>query len=286
MAPTLLLTGADGFTGQHFARAASRRGYSVTPLESDLTDAQSVMRELSGEAFTYVVHLAAISAVTHADELALYRVNLLGTRNLLQAVAAQHRAPLKIIVASSANIYGNAAVSPIDEQAEPAPVNHYAMSKLAMEYMLERYQPSLPLVIARPFNYTGVGHDDRFVIPKLVDHFRRRKAWVELGNTSVEREFNDVRTVCEAYLELLAHGVSREVYNICSGITHSLSDVVTTLSDLTGHRLEVRVNPAYVRENDVQRLCGDPRKLRACIGNIAHIPFADTLRWMLDCPAS
>ncbi len=281
MGKTILLTGADGFTGQHLTREAVTRGYRVQALQSDLIDADSIARELSGNIFDYVVHLAAISAVTHSDELAFYQVNLFGTLNLLQALSAQVPTPKKVIIASSANIYGNATESPINELAKPAPVNHYAMSKLAMEYMLEKYRGLLPLVTVRPFNYTGVGHDDRFVIPKLVHHFRNRCACIDLGNVSVEREFNDVRTVCGAYLDLLTHGVSQEVYNICSGKTYSLTQVIDTLSKLSGHQLNIRVNPDLIRDNEVHRLCGDPGKLEACIGKLQHPALENTLDWML-----
>lgn len=282
MGKTILLTGADGFTGRHLADAATSRGYRILPLQANLLDAGGIDVELSGNAFDYVVHLAAISAVTHSDELALYQVNVFGTLNLLQALARRRLAPERVILASSANIYGNAAVSPIAEACPPAPVNHYAMSKLAMEYMAAQYSDRLPLVTVRPFNYTGVGHDDRFVIPKLVHHFSMRSAEVELGNLKVEREFNDVRTVCGVYLDLLQRGGDQQVYNICSGRAYSLTQVIDTLARLTGYRPHIRANPDFVRANEVKRLCGDPAKLEACIGKIQHPPLEDTLGWMLQ----
>jgi nucleoside-diphosphate-sugar epimerase len=282
MGKSILLTGADGFTGQHFSKAAIDRGYLVHTLASDLLDAEALASELSSTAFDYIVHLAAISAVTHSDELALYQVNLFGTLNLLRALVLQTPAPAKVLIASSANIYGNASESPISELATPAPVNHYAMSKLATEYMLEQHQAQLPLIIVRPFNYTGPGQDDRFVIPKLVDHFINRKAQVELGNVSVEREFNDVRSVCDTYLELLTHGEAREIYNICSGTTYSLTQVVKILSRLTGHDIEIQVNPRFVRKNEVHCLSGNPAKLEACLGDLKHRSLEETLEWMLS----
>ena len=282
MGKTILLTGADGFTGLHFTQQAICLGHQVHALQSDLTSVDSIARELSSKHFDYVVHLAAISAVTHSDELAFYQVNLFGTLNLLKVLSTQTPTPTKIIIASSANIYGNAAVSPITELATPAPVNHYAMSKLAMEHMTTQYREQLPLVIVRPFNYTGVGHDDRFVVPKLVNHFRRREESVELGNIEVEREFNDVRTVCNAYLDLLVHGTDAECYNICSGNTYTLMQVVDTLTRLSGHKLAVKVNPDFIRPNEVRRLCGDPHKLEACIGKLEHPTLENTLQWMLS----
>ena len=282
MRGSILLTGADGFTGQHFITEATARDYQVQALTSDLTNPESIAKEISGKSFDYIVHLAAISAVTHTEALDFYQINLFGTLNLLDAISAEIPPPKKILVASSANIYGNATESPIRETALPAPENHYAMSKLAMEYMLGQFRQHLPIVTVRPFNYTGVGHDDRFIIPKLINHFVDRSEWVELGNISVEREFNDVRTVCRTYVELLSEGLNNEAYNICSGTTHSLTQVMETLSRLTGHTMEVRVNENYVRANEVQRLCGNPEKLEGCIGPIAHPPLEKTLQWMLD----
>lgn len=281
----LLLTGARGFTGRHFTKAALQSGYEVHPLSADLTDATAVAIEVAAAAPDFVVHLAAISAVTHADEEALYRVNLFGTLNLLKALVALPQAPKRVLLASSANVYGNADTSPIDEALCPAPVNHYAMSKLAMEFMSATFAERLPLVTVRPFNYTGIGHDMRFVIPKLAAHFARRADTIELGNLDVEREFNDVRTVCDAYLRLLQLGQPGQTYNVCSGRPVSLKSAIEALKKMTGHDLQVKVNPAFIRANEVHRLCGNPAKLEACIGQLQHPPLEDTLSWMLSAGA-
>lgn len=281
----LLLTGAHGFTGQHFTKAAQQAGYEVHPLSADMTDAKAVTTETAAVAPDFVVHLAAISAVTHADEEALYRVNLFGTLNLLKALVALPQAPKLVLLASSANVYGNTDTSPIDESICPAPVNHYAMSKLAMEFMSATFSDRLPLVTVRPFNYTGIGHDMRFVIPKLVEHFARRAETIELGSLDVEREFNDVRTVCETYLRLLRQGQPGQTYNVCSGRPVSLKSAIDALKKITGHDLHVNVNPDFIRANEVRRLCGNPTKLEACIGQLQHPPLEDTLRWMLSAGA-
>lgn len=278
----LLLTGADGFTGLHFTSAARQAGYEVYPLMADLTDVAGVAAEVAATAPDFVVHLAAISAVTHEDEEAFYRVNLFGTQNLLKALSALPNAPKNVLLASSANVYGNVKVSPIGESVCPVPVNHYAISKLAMEHMAATFLGKLRLVTVRPFNYTGVGHDARFVIPKLVEHFVAKAASIELGNLDVEREFNDVRTVCEAYLRLLRHGQSGQTYNVCSARPVSLGLVINTLRQITGHDLQVNVNQAFVRPNEVHRLCGSQIKLEDCIGALKHPPLEETLRWMMS----
>jgi nucleoside-diphosphate-sugar epimerase len=232
-----------------------------------------------------VVHLAGIAFVGHGDAEAFYHVNLLGTRNLLAALANQAQPAERVLLVSSANVYGNAQAGMLDETQIPNPANDYAVSKLAMEYMARLWQDRLPIVIARPFNYTGRGQSLSFVIPKLVDHFKRRADLVELGNLHVEREFNDVRMVASVYRELLDHGQPGEVYNVCTGRPHALQHVIDRLKGMTGHDIEVRVNPAFVRANEVHRLCGDPGKLGALAEShgfvVPDIQLDQTLESML-----
>jgi len=282
----LLLTGADGFTGRHFVAAARAYGHEVHALQANLTDKEGLKAEVAQLAPEAVVHLAAISFVGHADDSAFYAVNLVGTTNLLAALAALPVRPSSVLLASSANVYGNCDNSPITEAQAPAPVNHYAMSKLAMEQMAWTFQDRLPIVMTRPFNYTGPGQAPQFLIPKLISHFARNAEQIELGNLHVEREFNDVRMVCDAYLALLEHGVPGQVYNVCSGQPFALQHVIDTLEQLTGHSMGIKVNPAFVRVNEVHRLCGNPEKLAALFkqkGVTFNSPGLDeTLDWMLS----
>lgn len=278
----LLITGADGFTGQHLRAGAEQVGYEVFSLSSDLTDSVALVSEVATICPTHVAHLAAISAVTHADQEAFYRVNLFGTLNLLDALKRAPARPKKVLLASSANVYGNADVEFIDETVCPKPVNHYAMSKLAMEHMAMTYAAELPIVITRPFNYTGVGHDNRFVIPKIVEHFKRGALEVELGNLDVYREYNDVRMVCDAYLRLLAKGVLGETYNVCSGRSYSLREVIAAAGTISERSIEVKVNPEFVRANEVHMLAGSPVRLKAVVGELKAFSLEETLGWMFS----
>ncbi len=278
----ILITGAAGFTGLFFRSAAETAGHRVMPLQADLTEKAAVRAEVLQAAPDAVVHLAAISFVGHADDTAFYGVNVVGTTNLLDALSSLPIKPSKVLLASSANVYGNCDASPITEAQLPTPVNHYATSKLAMEHMALTYADRLPVVITRPFNYTGPGQAPQFLIPKLVSHFASRAGRIELGNLHVEREFNDVRMVCDAYLRLLATGVPGQTYNVCTGQTYTLLQVIEMLKDLTGHTLDVVVNPAFVRANEVHRLCGSPVKLQACIGPLQPPQLRDTLMSMVQ----
>jgi nucleoside-diphosphate-sugar epimerase len=106
---------------------------------------------------------------------------------------------------------------------------------------------------------------------------------IELVNLDVARDFSDVRTVAAAYAKLLTEPAAiGETFNICSGRAVSLREVVEMVSELSGHPLEVRVNPAFVRANEVRTLCGSPDKLEKVIGPLDSIPLRQTLGWMLE----
>ena len=291
---TVLVTGLHGFTGRYMAEVLRARGLRVVglvqsqargddELACDLTDVRALRAAVAQVQPKYVVHLAALAFVGHADARAFYDVNLFGTLNLLEALAALDTPPRKVLIASSANVYGTPGVEVIDEGVCPAPVNHYACSKLAMEHMVRTWFDKLPIVITRPFNYTGVGQDEKFLIPKIVGHFRRREPVIALGNLDVARDFSDVRDVVAAYVRLLqADGSGGQTVNICSGQAHSLQDILSMAETMSGHRIDVRVNPAFVRTNEVPRLLGHPQKLQQLIGFLPEIPLEQTLRWMLD----
>ena len=132
-----------------------------------------------------------------------------------------------------------------------------------------------------PFNYTGAGQASTFLLPKIVAHFKAKAAVLELGNLQVIRDFSDVRCIAQAYCKLLQGKFAGEVLNVCSGQGHSLMEVLDMMKRLTGHEPEIRVNPAFLRTNEVHRLVGDGAKLTRLIGPIPSIPLQGTLKWML-----
>lgn len=289
-----LVTGLAGFTGRYVAQELRAAGYRVfgtsvpgheageDMLPVDLTDRAAVAAAVQRVQPDVVVHLAAIAFVGHADIEQIYRVNVVGTRNLLEALAASPHRPSAVLLASSANIYGNAELPVLDEDVKPSPANDYAVSKLSMEYMARLWMDRLPVIITRPFNYTGVGQHENFLLPKIVSHFRRKAAEIELGNLHVWRDFSDVRMVAAAYRALLARAPAGRAYNICSGTGYSLGEALDMMNRIAGYEIAVRVNPAFVRANEVVRLVGDNSRLAAAVGGIAPVPLEQTLRWMYE----
>lgn len=293
-----LITGIDGFTGQHLAPLLRAQGHEVMGLThnplavsaekgvylADLADAQGLCALLKDLQPEWVVHLAAIAFVAHGQVDDIYRTNVVGTRNLLEALATQVSHVQRVLLASSANVYGNSTEGVLTEATPPAPANDYAVSKLAMELVAGLYQARLPLVVVRPFNYTGVGQSVSFLIPKIVDHFLRKAPVIELGNLEVARDFSDVRRVVAAYARLVAAPAERvvgQVFNVCSTVPTSLMDVVGKAAAISGHQLEVRVNPAFVRANEVRTLTGSCTKLVDAVGELPTFTLDQTLRWML-----
>lgn len=292
--PRALVTGLNGFTGRYVADELVKAGYEVfgtvhraaelheNTYSVDICDRHAIAAVVNEVQPDVVIHLAAISFVAHGDAEAIYRVNVSGTRNILEALSALSKKPTAVLIASSANIYGNSDAGLIDELVPASPANDYAVSKLAMEYMAKLWMDKLPIVITRPFNYTGVGQGERFLIPKIVEHFKRSEPIIELGNIDVERDFSDVRMVAKYYVDLLRNIPSGEVVNVCSGAAFTLRSVLDTMSDIAGYQIEIKINPAFVRANEVKVLRGNPAKLHRLSFKSEPAPFIDTLRWMYE----
>ena len=293
----VLITGISGFTGRHLADTLAGYGWDIVGLgdkrlpvesdhlEADLADTNRLSGWIANVRPTHIVHLAALSHVV-GDPLSFYRANVLGTESLLEAVSRSGIIPEKVLIASSANIYGNASQSPISEQTPVQPVNHYALSKAAMELLAEKWFERMPIVLVRPFNYTGPGQSETFVFPKIVAAFRRGDAVLRLGNLDVARDLSDVRFVCEAYRRLLVSDARSEKINVCSGRSVALLSVLDLMAEISGHRPRIEVDPAFVRKDEIKDLCGDPSLLFERIGLIKPTPIQSLLQSMYDALSS
>jgi nucleoside-diphosphate-sugar epimerase len=294
-----LVTGAAGFTGRYLGPLLAGQGHEVHGLvhgpsedaisgfarlhQGNLCDLSAIGRIVREVQPDYVVHLAAIAFVAHSDAEEMYRVNVVGTRQLLQALSELPKAPASILIASSANVYGNKRGGMLDETTPAAPVNDYGASKIAMEYVASIYRSQLPLIVVRPFNYTGRGQSTDFVVPKIIEHARQGGDVIELGNLDVARDFSDVRTVTEIYARVLVRPEAiGGTFNVCSGRAIELLEIIDLVKRLSGRDFEVQVNSKFVRANEVRYLCGSRARLERLIGQLPSILFEETLRWMLE----
>lgn len=300
MTRRVLVTGAGGFTGRYVVESLLRKGDEVWGLESrpgGLLRCRVSQLDLMGPAEalagvlrefqpTHVIHLAAQSHVTEASPESHYAINAVGTERLLRGIAANARDIRGIVLASTANVYGNTAAGSIPESRPASPANHYGFSKLLMEQIALGWFRELPIVITRPFNYTGVGQARTFLVPKIVHHFAAGLPVIRLGNTDVQRDISDVRFVTEVYCRLLDARIPGGIVNICSGRGVTVRDILDGLQQISGRSIEVETDPALVRQNEIRVLKGDNSLLAQAVGAIESPGIDGTLRWMYECEVS
>lgn len=283
----VLITGIDSFTGFYLSSYLEQTGYDVygTSLfeacskkyKCDITLKEDIIKVLQEVKPEYMIHLSGISFTAHGEMEDFYKVNTIGTTNILDAFLELGLSPKKVVLASSATVYGNQGLEVLDESLCPKPANHYGASKYAMESLARGYFEKLPIIITRPFNYTGIGQPEHFLIPKIVKHFREKSSTIELGNIDVSREFNDVGYVCEIYQRLLECEAHSEVVNLCSSRGVKLLDVISMMNEIAGYEIEVKINPAFVRKDEIQSLTGSTKKLFEMIGEVEQKEFKETL---------
>jgi len=287
----VLITGINGFTGIHLEKYLLTKGFDVygtvidtaksnKHLQCDIRDKVQVMTVLKAVKPDYIIHIAAISFVGESNASLIYDVNVIGTENILQSLIELEIKPHKIIIVSSATVYGNQGQEILDESMCPKPVNHYGISKLSMEHMTTNYFKYFDIIITRPFNYTGVGQAEHFLIPKIVNHFRAKRETIELGNIDVKREFNDIGYICDIYHRMLLSSIHSETINIASNRGVKLLDVIESMNTIAGYTIKVEVNPAFVRKDEIKSLTGSTEKLIKLLGNIEQKTFLETLQDM------
>jgi nucleoside-diphosphate-sugar epimerase len=288
----VLITGIEGFTGFYLKNELHECGYEIfgtvfqqqdtkhNIFQCDLCDTQQLAALIKIIAPDFIINLAGISFVQHNSAKGIFESNLLGVLSLLEAIKTSGHTPQKILLAGSAHVYGNQQFSPIKESCDVQPNSEYGISKLAMEQTARLWFDKLPIIIARPFNYTGIGQSSLFLPPKLVNHFAQKAPAIELGNTQIARDWSDVRDVVNIYRRLLESGISSTIVNVCSGVAHSIEYVLSLLRKISQHDLEIKTSQDLVRYNEITELCGDNNLLTSIVGKLSHRPLEQTLEWM------
>lgn len=280
------VTGGSGFVGTWLQRHLVDAGDDVVTADPsiDIADLAAVEAEVRGAAPEVVYHLAAQAHVgaSWEDPTETFRVNVLGTLSLLEAVTRCGGSPTVLIV-SSAEVYGNGDGSLFAEESPFRPLSPYAASKAAAELvgLQSHLGRATNVVRVRPFNHVGPGQSDSFVVSALARRIaeaeRRGGGPVKVGNLSPSRDFTDVRDVVRAYRLLATSGVEGEVYNVCSGRAVTVEEVARRLSALATARIELVEDPGLYRPADVAVLLGDPARLAALTGWAPAISLDDTL---------
>lgn len=264
----------------------------VNLIEGDMLDAGSMCRVFGGVKPERIFHLAAQSYVpgSWSAPAETLQVNVIGQVNILEAVRAANIDPL-IHIAGSSEEYGQVYPEevPIKETNPLRPLSPYAVSKVAQDMLAFQYFKSygLKTVVTRAFNHEGPRRGHIFV----TSNFARQVAEMEkglrppvlqVGDTSIQRDWSDVRDVVRAYWLALEKGLPGEVYNIGSGVSRTVREMLDILLGMSKTKIEVREEPSRLRPSDVRLLQADASKFRAQTGWEPHIPFHTTLGDLLD----
>ncbi len=268
------LTGGSGFVGRWLREHLESSGDEVAELADgiDIRDADRVRSALRDVEPDVVYHLAALTHVGRSWDAPeeTVQVNVVGTLHVLEA-ARQVPRPPRVLLVSSAEVYGAAGGDPLAETAELRPVTPYAASKAAAELLgLEAFLGrGLRVVRCRPFNHVGPGQSDAFVVSGLARRIAEAElsgASVRVGNLAAARDFTDVRDVVRAYRMLACDGVAGEVYNVSSGTAVTVADVFDRLAALARRPVQRVEDPELFRPVDLPVVVGDAARLRAATG--------------------
>ena len=289
----ILITGGTGFTGRPLVQRLLGEGHDVLALghdpdnaktsSFDLRNFESVKRILSQFRPDVVVHLAGIAATTHDKLDEIYSANVIGTVNLFAALRSLNIPPRLAIMASSAQIYSS--VGPevqLSEESPLGPKTHYAVSKHAAEEVAAIYARDFPILVCRPFNYTGPGQSTAFLVPKIVQHYVEQRREIKLGNLDLYRDLSDVDRVVEAYSRLISRSLASGIVNICSGRLIHLADIITIMDDISGYNMNVVTDPALLRADEPRSLVGSPARLESIVGTLPNPELRETLVRMYE----
>jgi len=306
-----LITGVTGFAGSHLAdhfldttdcevygvarkangHIAHLRG-RLRFIAGDVLDADSVIRILRQVRPRWIFHLAGQPYVPAWQELSwpTLELNIRGQLNVLEAVA-RLGLDARVLVVGSAEEYGRVQPSelPIKETTPLRPENPYGVSKVAQDLLGLQYflSHNLDTVRVRPFNHIGPRQSERFVAPAFAKQIAeieagRKAPILHVGNLNAQRDFTDVRDVARAYHLALEKGQSGEVYNIGTGVAHSVQTLLDILLGLTPVEIRVEQDPARLRLSDVPVKVCDATKFRAQTGWAPRVPIEQTLRDVLE----
>jgi GDP-4-dehydro-6-deoxy-D-mannose reductase len=306
-----LITGISGFVGSHLAEyLLDTTGWEVAGTVfgpygniADLCDRLELFpAELSRlDVMVFILeqaqpdvifHLAAqpLVSASRRDPWGTLESNIRMQLNVLEGVA-QVRPECRVLVVGSSEEYGLVSPEdlPIDEETPLRPLSPYALSKVAQDLMGLQYflTHKLHIVRVRPFNHIGPRQRIGFVAADLASQIAAAETGLqppvlEVGNLEARRDFSDVREVVQAYVQLIANGEPGQVYNIGSGVSHSVRELLNTLLSMSQVPIQVHQDPGRMRPSDVPEVICDATRIRQCTGWETTIPFEQSLRDVLE----
>lgn len=307
----VLITGIGGFAGSHLAELLISQNIEVFGLmrdlerdenifqiknklklyEANINDFTSLFKVLKNINPEIIFHLAGQpfvpSSFEHTAET--FQVNVIGTINLLEAIKATGKNP-KTLIVTSGEVYGEVdGVELPSEKSIPNPVNPYAASKTSIDYIAQTYKKyeGLNILIARPFNHTGIRQRANFIcssLAKQIASIKKNKLEniLNIGNISAKRDFTDVRDVVKAYWMITNIKENENfIFNISSGIHRSIEDVIKLFEKVSGTNFKLNIEQKRLRGYDIKLMAGDSTLLKNLTGWKPEINFETTLKELL-----
>ncbi len=300
----ILITGGTGFVGSHLIRFlrsfdaklivvssgdATFQEPGVDYCKADIRNSDDIRAVVRAANPSQIYHLAGISSVAASwnNPRLAFDVNVIGSYNVFEA-AMRLPSPPTILNVSTSQVYARSDAA-LTETSPLDPDNPYAATKAMAELLVVQYRKptSGGIITARAFNHTGTGQLPSFVLPSFAKQLAEMEAGLsspvlKVGNINVKRDFTDVRDVVVAYCELLDKGKVGEIYNVCSGHSVLLADLVRELQKNCRVTVKIEVDPARLRSSEVPQMVGDPGKIRRVTGWNPQVSLESTLKDLLD----
>jgi GDP-4-dehydro-6-deoxy-D-mannose reductase len=274
------------------ALASLARPGAVNLLQCELADAYSVRSLIATVQPERIFHLAAQSFVLTSwnAPVETFQANVIGQINLLEAIRSLGNNP-RVHIAGSSEEYGlvHPHEVPMKESNPLRPLSPYAVSKVAQELLAWQYFRSYNLhtVVTRGFNHSGPRRGQVFSTSSFAKQIAEiekglRPPIIYVGDLESQRDWTDVRDMVRGYWLALEKGLPGEVYNIGSGVTRRIGDMLHILLALSKNDIQIRQDPARLRPSDVKILWADITKFHQQTGWQPAIPFEQTMRDLLD----
>ncbi|MBU0980235.1 MAG: GDP-mannose 4,6-dehydratase [Nanoarchaeota archaeon] len=281
-----LITGAAGFVGPWLKKELGEAiclDKNSGDHQADILDRKALMEIFEKEQPDQVFHLAAQSSVAkswHEPEETM-KVNVKGTMNVLDAVR-KHCPQARVLVVSSAEVYGKPERLPLKEDDPLKPVSPYGKSRVAQEELVGQYTKlGVNAVVIRSFSHTGPGQSPSFVCSEFAKAVAEGEKSITIGDGSIKRDFSDVRDVVRGY-RLALERFKPGTYNLCSGKAYSIKEILDKLISISGAEIKVESDESKIRKNDIPELLGNNSKFSEAFGWKPEIPFEKTLSDLLE----
>jgi len=274
----IIVTGSDGFVGSHLVPRLRQERAEVIPVDiSKDIDVIKWEHVKDYQDIDIIYHLAAKTYVpaTAEDPRETYLVNFVGTLNMLEL---GRRSKIKRFIFASSYVYGNPKYIPISEEHPINPMNPYSRSKTLGEDVCRAYYEDYGLrcVIIRAFNVYGERQRDSFLVPSILKQINNEE--IELEDPKPRRDFLYVKDLVEAYVRAAEYsGSDFEIFNIGSGVSYSVDEIVRTILILSGKKARVRYRHRR-REKEVMETIANIEKAKKMLGWVPMTPLEQGLK--------